>query len=93
MAPNCALALWALECRLSLLEFTDVLVQLAPLAVVVALAASGVILWHRYHTAPVAHVRRQIRLIMVACLTVLLIWAIALVTPVLIPDAPTIHGY
>ncbi len=93
VALNSALALWALRRRLSLLEFTDVLVQLAPLAVVVALAAIGVILWHRYRAAPVAHVRRQTRLIMVACLTVLLIWVLVLIAPMLIPSAPTIHGY
>ena len=88
---NGALALWVVHRGVSMFEFAALLLHLAPITVVIALAGSGIFLHRAYRKTISAPTRRQVRLIMAACLTVLLVWILALITPVLIPEIPTIH--
>lgn len=65
--------------RRDLLDISTMLIFL------VCFATSAVILWHAYWETTIAHVRRQIRLIAVACLIVACVWAIVALTAVISP--------
>ena len=75
-----AVAVW----RLSLPELLDTFSNLLLVVLLAGLIISGVILFRAYHQTQIAHMRRQVRLIALACVVVALIWALALIIPLLI---------
>ncbi|MEI7770124.1 MAG: hypothetical protein WCI67_09065 [Chloroflexales bacterium] len=83
-----ALALW----HPTLPELVTVTARLLPLAFVVAFVSSGGLLAGAYRRTPVAHVRRQIRLIAAASLVVGTVWLALLVIPALTDQLPPIAG-
>lgn len=87
------LGIWAFGQGVSILEFERTLVSIAPIAVVVSLGASGLLLYRAYRTTMLAHVRRQIRLIMNACLAVMLVWLLMLAVSVLLQSDYIIYGH
>ncbi|CAA9244611.1 MAG: hypothetical protein AVDCRST_MAG93-1472, partial [uncultured Chloroflexia bacterium] len=65
----------------SLASLVSVLAFAIPLSIVLALGSSGWLLGRAYRRTGIAHVRRQIRLIVIACLSVMLVWLLIAVIP------------
>lgn len=62
-------------------SLADALFVVTPWAVVFSLAATSLLLLRAYHRSNNQHIRRQIRLIASACVSVMLLWALLLVVP------------
>ena len=81
---NLTIAIWIALHGARFLALADVLFLVMPFATIAALAASGCLLTLAYRKAASVHIRRQIRLIAVACLSVMLIWTLLFVLPEII---------
>ena len=79
---NCALAAWIAFHRET--SIVDILFLITPWAIVASLAATGLLLVRGYRRTVNEHIRRQIRLIASACMSVMLLWILLLVVPELI---------
>lgn len=79
--------------RPSLPELVALLAPLTPLALGIAFVASGGVLYRAYRRVQVAHTRRQIRLIALACFVVASIWLALLAVPALYGEIPPVPGY
>jgi signal transduction histidine kinase len=79
---NSVLAAWILLQEQT--SLADALFFVTPWAVVFSLAATGLLLIRAYHWSNNQHIRRQIRLIASACISVMLLWTLLLVVPELV---------
>ena len=70
--------------RPALPQLLNTFSELVLVALLVGFIITGVILFRAYRETRIAHVRRQIRLIALACIVVASIWALALVIPLLV---------
>ncbi len=72
--------LWVLR-KWTLLDLVTLLEDVVPIAILIALLASGIVLWRTYRSATIAHVRRQIRLIALTCFGVAFGWLLTIILP------------
>ncbi len=84
MLLNSGLVVMLVSADGSLIRLHDILLHMLPFTVLVAVGASGIVLSRAYRRMTVAHRRRQIRLIVAACLFITLVWALLRVVPLLI---------
>lgn len=54
---------------------------IVPVVVLMGVLISGTMLWRAQRRTPIAHVRRQVRLILLACMLVALLWSLAFSLP------------
>lgn len=77
-----AIGIW----RPALVELMSTFSDIAPIVSLAAFILSGALLFRSYRQASVAHVRRQIRLIALACMIVAFLWTLAFIIPILIHE-------
>jgi signal transduction histidine kinase len=79
--------------QLTLAQLLDVLSNILPIAVLFGLVGVGVILRYAYFQVPIEKVRRQIRLIVMACVFVVCAWLLLLILPQFVFGQPLIADY
>lgn len=81
LAVQAGLILLVIILRPTIAELRDLLIDLAAPALTIGLGVAGVILWRAYQQAMIAHTRRQIRLVAMACIAVAAGWSMFRIAP------------
>lgn len=84
IALNLGALTWIILRHVTITDLTETLSRVVPFVVLVGLFCSGSILWWSYRSTRVEHIRRQLRLILISCLSAGLLWTILWAVPMVV---------